>query len=398
MYDAGMSMVMLDEAIGKLDDPDGVPAAELIAAFALRDRLDAWLSAAVGAFDRDEQYELQGATSMTAWLKDRCRQTGADAARTASMARQLRSLPHTAHAWRDGTLSTGHVRAICANVAERHLAKFAAVEEAMVAAFASLPVRDTADVMRQWAAAADDADPEDEGNVPVDALHLSETLDGRRELRGHLSADSAAEVEQALAHAAVDDPEVPLSVRNANALVELARFFNNHNRKAGARRNRPHLTILVREDDNGEPVGRTLGGTPVSQAKLRQWLCDGLVARMLTSRSRILDYGTDVASVPVVLWHAVAARDQRCRFPGCDRLLAFCEAHHIQPVEHGGPTVITNLALFCSRHHHRLHKPGWTAVLEPDGTLHITGPDGETRTTHPPALRDTLWPPGGDGG
>jgi hypothetical protein len=213
LYDSCVSMVLLDEAIGKLDEPDGVPAAELVAAFALRDRLDAWLSAAVGAFDRDEQYELQGATSMTAWLKDRCRQTGADAARTASTARTLRSLPHTAQAWRDGSLSTGHVRAICANVAERHLAKFAVVEEAMVTAFASLPVRDVAAVMHQWAAAADDADPADDPDEPADALHVSETLDGRRELRGHLRADSAIEVEQALAHAAVDDPNVPWSVR-----------------------------------------------------------------------------------------------------------------------------------------------------------------------------------------
>jgi hypothetical protein len=100
-----------------------------------------------------------------------------------------------------------------------------------------------------------------------------------------------------------------------------------------------------------------------------------------------------------VLWHAVAARDERCRWPGCDRLLAWCEAHHVEAVEAGGPTVITNLVMLCSRHHHLLHQPnGWSAVLERDGTLHATSPAGETRTTYPPGLRDTLWPPGGDDG
>jgi hypothetical protein len=52
--------------------------------------------------------------------------------------------------------------------------------------------------------------------------------------------------------------------------------------------------------------------------------------------------------------------------------------------------------LLCSRDHHKLHKPGWTATLDPDATFHITGPDGTTRTTHPPGLRETLWPPGSD--
>jgi hypothetical protein len=391
-----MSVALLDEAIGKLAEPDGVPAAELAAVCALRDRLDGWINTAVGSFDRDQLFEVDGATSTTAWLKTRCRMTGGDAARVSAMARLLRSLPHTAEAWRDGTLSTGQVRAICANVPSRHVEKYAAVEAAMIDAFASLSVHDTTDLMQKWLSAANDADPEPEKADKPDALHVSETLDGRRELRGRLCGDSAIEVEQALAHAGSGDPDVALSQRNAQALVELARFFNNHNHKAGGRRNRPHLTVLVRADDNGQPVGRTLGGTAVSPSKLRQWFCDGLIGRMMTSKSQILDYGTEVPTVPIALWRAVAARDQGCRGDGCDRGVRWCEAHHVIPVEHGGPTTITNLVLLCSRDHHQLHKPGWHSTLDPDATFHVTGPDGTTRSTHPPGLRDTLWPPGPD--
>ena len=391
-----MSVALLVEAIGKLPDPDGVTLPELAAAAEARHMYDGWLAAVVGASDRDGQFEADGATSTTAWLQDRCRMTGGDAAWLTKAARRMRSLPQTAQAWRDGTLSTGQIRAIVENLPTRHVDKYAAVEEAMVEAFESLSVHETTDVMRNWRAAADDADPEPEPADKPDALHVSETLDGRRELRGHLSADSAIELEQALAHAGSDDPDVALSQRNAEALVAIARFFNNHNTKAGGRRNRHHLTVMVRADENGQPVGRTLGGTAVSKSKLGQLLCDSVVARMMVAKSQILDYGTDVRIVPPALWRAVAARDQGCRVAGCHRPVAWCEAHHVEPVEHGGATVITNLVLVCSKHHHLLHKPGWTSTLDTDATFHVTGPDGQTRTTHPPGLRNTLWPPGPD--
>jgi hypothetical protein len=391
-----MSVALLVEAIGKLPDPGGVTLRELVDLAGARHMLEGYFTEAVGAADRDGQFEAAGATSTTAWLKDRCRMTGGDASWLSGVARRLQSLPHTAQAWRDGTLSTGQIKAICENVPARHLDKYAEIEETMLRSFASLSVHDTTDTMRKWRAAADDADPEPERDETPDTLHVSETLDGRRELRGRLCADSAIELEQALTHAGSGDPAVPMSQRNAEALIAIARFFNDHNEKAGGRRNRQHLTLMIRADEHGEPVGSTLGGTPVSKSKLHQWLCDSTIARMMTSKSHILDYGTAVPTVQPALWRAVATRDQGCRGDGCHRPLGWCEAHHVIPVEHGGPTVLSNLVLLCSKDHHRLHKPGWTSRLDPDGTFHITGPDGTTRTTQPPGLRDTLWPPGAE--
>jgi hypothetical protein len=34
-------------------------------------------------------------------------------------------------------------------------------------------------------------------------------------------------------------------------------------------------------------------------------------------------------------------------FPGCERPLAWCEAHHLRHWLHGGPTDLANLALLC---------------------------------------------------
>ncbi|HKA85198.1 MAG TPA: DUF222 domain-containing protein, partial [Acidimicrobiales bacterium] len=103
----------LGEAIEGLDIP--VDVAALAEVLALRDRLDARISDAVADCDRVGLWELDGATSMTAWLTHHTRMPRPRAAATSARARKLAQLPVTATAWRDGTLSSGQVDAIAAN-------------------------------------------------------------------------------------------------------------------------------------------------------------------------------------------------------------------------------------------------------------------------------------------
>jgi hypothetical protein len=44
---------------------------------------------------------------------------------------------------------------------------------------------------------------------------------------------------------------------------------------------------------------------------------------------------------------ALAVRDGGCVFPGCDRPLAWCEAHHLLSWLDGGRTDLANLAMVC---------------------------------------------------
>ena len=97
-------------------------------------------------------------------------------------------------------------------------------------------------------------------------------------------------------------------------------------------------------------------------------------------------------TVPVALWNGLIVRDRHCRFPGCDRPPKFCEADHVFAWELGGETSLTNLVMFCSRHHHLKHKPGWQARLEPDGTLHLQEPGGQRHVTYPPDHPDFRFP------
>jgi hypothetical protein len=133
-------------------------------------------------------------------------------------------------------------------------------------------------------------------------------------------------------------------------------------------------------------------GTILDGVTVRRLACDAGVHRIVhAGRSMILDYGTTVRTVPANLWAAVVARDQHCRFPGCDRPAEWCEAHHVPAWQDGGPTSIDTVVLACSRHHHLIHTPGWANKLLPDASYHVTNPHGHTHTTHPPGRPPDLF-------
>ncbi|MGH9290639.1 MAG: DUF222 domain-containing protein, partial [Acidimicrobiales bacterium] len=119
----------LGQAIDGLDIP--LDGDALVTVLALRDRLDAHISSAVAAHDRAGLWELDGATSMTAWLADRASMPRPRAAATAARGRKLAQLPATAGAWRDGVLSSGQVEAIATNLDADTVALFADHETVM---------------------------------------------------------------------------------------------------------------------------------------------------------------------------------------------------------------------------------------------------------------------------
>src|SRR3954463_10243806 len=113
----------LARAIDELQIPaDGVA---LAAAFRLLDRLQAKVSAAVGEFDAAEEWNLDAATSTTAWLRHHAGMSGRDAEHPVRTARRLRRCPATSAAWRDGVWSGGQVQAIVANLDEMTVGLFA---------------------------------------------------------------------------------------------------------------------------------------------------------------------------------------------------------------------------------------------------------------------------------
>ncbi|MFM8847851.1 MAG: HNH endonuclease [Actinomycetota bacterium] len=101
-------------------------------------------------------------------------------------------------------------------------------------------------------------------------------------------------------------------------------------------------------------------------------------------------------------WRALVARDGGCRHPDCHIPAHWCDIDHLTPWEHGGPTTLDNLALWCRHHHTVKHQPG----VEVSGSalnLQLRLPDGTTvpcpprplhqRHTKPPQRAPDATPP-----
>jgi hypothetical protein len=373
----------LAQAIDNLDLP--IDSAVLTEAFALADRLNAKLLGAVAEHDAAELWRNDGATSMTAWLRHNTRKAGRDAAHCTKTARRLRKLPVTAGAYRDGVLSSGHVQAIVANLKDRTVDLFADHETELVPELGRLSVGETAVAMQDWARRADAVVGDDpEPVLPERSLHLSRILDGRRELSGSFDPEGGAVIATALRLAQTGDvegePARSPAQRRGDALVDLCRWFLDHQQTRRGGRHRPHLNIITTLDDlQRRGHGRLVDGSVVDAATVQRLVCDAGIHRVVTDgRSAILDYGTTTRTVPAPLYNALVIRHRHCRYPGCDRPPDWCEAHHVRWVLDGGTTALDNLVLFCSRHHHLLHTPDWHAKLLPDNTLIVTTPDGRT--------------------
>ena len=186
MYDRPV-LGALTEAIDELELP--VDAGVLREALRLLDRLTAKVTAAVGEVDAAELWELDGAHSMSAWLRHRAGMTGADAHRVSSTAKRLRDCPRTRAAWLDGALGGGQVRTIVANLSDDTAALYAAHEPDLVPRLCALDGRDTVTAMRSWADAARDAVDRPSAGAPERRLHLSRTLGGRGELTASFDAE-----------------------------------------------------------------------------------------------------------------------------------------------------------------------------------------------------------------
>jgi hypothetical protein len=371
----------LTMAIEELHIP--ISATALAEVLALRDRLVARIAEAAAEFDALGLWDVDGSTSMTAWLKSSASMTSKSARRFVSMAGRLRRLPVCAAAFRAGRLSGGHVEVIVANLDDASVDHFAEAEDELVPYLAPLT---TAGCSRAMAAWKEQSQQTTEPAERERSLFLSSTLDGRHVLQGHLDAEGGAVVAAALRLATVDDPDRTPAERRADAMVEVNRFYLDHQQSRTAGRHRPHLNVVVDLEALQEHRGgRVVDGPRLDGVTISRLVCDSAVHRVLTrGRSAILDYGVATRTIPATLWSALVIRDEHCRFPGCDRPSSWGEGHHVRWVTNGGTTELDNLVLVCSRHHHRLHQPDWQAKLLPDATFEVTDPDGMVRATSPP--------------
>jgi hypothetical protein len=380
--------VALSEAIDGLDPVDD--GASLAALVAVDDRLHAKVLASVAAFDRSGTWALDGAASITSWLKQHTDRSPGQAVGLVRVARLLDQLPATAAAFADGRLSRGQLEAITSNLKAQVVEHLARHEDELLPTLFPLPANDVARVMQEWRARVDALLDTKEPPDRARELHLAATFGGRWHGTLTLDDEGGTTLDTALALAFSDDAEgeAPRSFarKRADALVDIARFYLDHRTEKPKNRHRPHVNVVIDlESLQDDGPGWFVGGGLRSNVDIKTLLCDCNLHRVLTdAKGVILDYGRSTRTVSDALFATLALRDGGCRHPGCDAPIAWCDAHHVIHWEDGGETNPSNLVLKCRRHHTLGHRRRWREELLPDGTLVITTETGNTLTSRPP--------------
>jgi len=345
------------------------------------------LTMALAELDRRREFELDGYASMTAWCRTELGWTNQTANRILKTGRRLLDLPITTAAWQSGALSDGQIEIVVACVTDRRAGLWADHEAEIVPYLVPLDLLSTNRAMQDWAAKADavldENDPREE--PPAEAM-LVKTLNGRGYLKGTFDGEHTELIATGLRLADSGDLDESAAKRQGQALVDVFKFFLDHQGEKLGKRHRPHLNVVVDHDDlkQGQP-GRTLGGVPIPGSTIRKIGCDANVHRVIIDGlGSILDYGRATRTIPPAVYTSLVLRDWGCRFPGCDRPAEWCEGHHVWHWEDGGPTNLGNLVLLCSKHHHVIHLNDWRLELKPDGTVEVTDPHGRRRTSDPP--------------
>ncbi|MPY95324.1 MAG: DUF222 domain-containing protein [Acidimicrobiia bacterium] len=323
--------------------------------------LHAFSAALVEEFDRRGTWSEDGSLSGSGWAAERTGSPKRSLRARARAGRVLRMLPTTQAPAREGRLSPEHLGALAA-CERQHPALACRDEELLVSQALAVDADAFRTVARHWTDRASDtyaAEPS-HGPEPTDELHLSQTFEGRWELRGSFGPETGASVSAAL-EAHLDrqlrarrdgDPSVGLvaSQLRAAAMVDLLCQTMRKEPSAESVPDRYRVGLVIRWDEL----------TQAAEAS-----CDAALYRVLVgAEGEVLDVGRQTSRWPTGIRRAITCRDDGCVFPGCDRPPSWCDVHHCQEWEHGGRTSVDNGVLLCRRHHTFIHRKRWRITIE----------------------------------
>ncbi|HLQ60825.1 MAG TPA: DUF222 domain-containing protein, partial [Candidatus Acidoferrales bacterium] len=360
-----------EELLQALDQDPAASLEDVVFLNRFKDRLEARIVRGLREVDRTRAWQEECATSLSSWLRWRCRLLPGQAAEKAALARHLDQLPETASALSEGRIGYQHAAEIARTAELIGAEPVRRQETVLVKAARDLDPHRFRYVTRhlRYCENPDGALREENENHRQRWLTFSQTWNGEFHLEGRLDAEGGAIVQTALESyiQPVDagDRRLP-SQRRADALVELAR------QRTGGQK--PHLNLTVPlatlQRQPGAPAAELEWSLPVSAEMARRLACDCSLSRVvLGADSEPLDVGRLTRIIPPPMKRALDVRDGGCKFHGCDRPPPWCDGHHLVHWLEGGKTSLDNLVLLCRRHHRLVHEEGWRLAWGPDGEL-----------------------------
>jgi HNH endonuclease len=120
-----------------------------------------------------------------------------------------------------------------------------------------------------------------------------------------------------------------------------------------------HVHDPTRQADSGHPSHHPTQPDSATGEGLAARLCAAMALlpeALGGAPTQPLEVGRATRVVSAAQRTALVVRDGGCRYPGCERPPAWCEAHHRWHWLHGGPTDLGNLVLLCRAHHRAVHE------------------------------------------
>jgi hypothetical protein len=358
------------------------------------DPLEAIFAEGVRRFDKSGDFASQGALSMTAWLKWKCRLSGGAAAERVEIARQLDKLPQTQAAFACGELGYQHVAVIAKAAHHVGTAAVRKEESMLLTAAGTMDAGQFVTVAKNFEHRVDASAALTEANNAYKRryLHIGEPMNGLVRLDGLLDVEGGATVRAALSSLTkpVKEDDRSHGQRCADALVELCRWGSGSKgdrslRDSGEASNgrsgpgpRPQLIIRASQETlagvPGAPAGELEGGGTVPAETVQRHACDAALIVISGANEIDREVNHSVRTIPASTRRALEARDGHCVWPGCRRPEAWCDGHHLVWWTRGGKTELPNLALLCRPHHRSVHEGGWKIERRQAGKWEVTPP------------------------
>src|SRR5437870_3357884 len=203
------------------------------------DPLEAIFATGVRRFDKSGEYKADGALSLTAWLRWKCRLSGGAAMERVEIARQLEKLPRTGAAFAMGDVGYQHV-AVLARAAEHVGAAAVRKEEGkLLQAAQTMDPGQFMTVAKNFEHRVEAAGALAEANHAYQRryFHIGEPQDGLVRLDGLLDAEGGATLRAAMQPfmKPLKDDSRTFGQRCADAVVELARRGSGGKRDGGGK-------------------------------------------------------------------------------------------------------------------------------------------------------------------
>ena len=365
----------------ELEDDDFLDPRQLSTAI---DRMQAKLCRVVAAATRRGDHQLAG-QSACSWVARECRMSKTAAADRLCVGEQLRHLRRISQALAEGKIGYQAAAVIC-HLSEQVGEKRGYIDEEDWIGFAqNFSIKDlrylTYEARVRWDAEGFERDSEEK--FELRSFDISETLGGMYRVDGWLDPAGGAALK-----AAIDALSRPLGAedfrsgrqRQADAVVELAQHAMDQGTLPKRHGVRPHVsvhaTIEGLKGELGAAAAHLENGMPISNKTVQRLACDGTLHRVLKADSMVIDVGRAKRTAQPAQWRGLKARHNNCGWPGCDRPIGWCNAHHVDFWDDGGHTNLHKMLPMCHYHHRLVHEGGWQVVATADNFRFIP-PDRE---------------------